>query len=225
MEPNQEILVSIGIMGLGVLMANSKLKCKGCKEYYRVKENHPSFRRWCSDKCALDIVTKSRLKERERAKKQQIWQKKEDKRVKKYWKQKKKELISRTKWYNRLQSLVNQFVTKVRDKDKGCFTCGKTTPTVKYDAGHCFTRKARPDIRFDLHNIHKQCSVECNQHGSGMRAEYFEAIVDKYGKDELARLKLEGKPLKEQFPHWEDIENEIIRYRKLLRDNGVTPNI
>lgn len=206
-------------------MANSKLQCKGCGEYYRVKPEHPHFRRWCSDKCALAIVSKAREKERERALKQQKWQKKQDKKADKYWKQKKKEIIPRSKWYNKLQSLVNQFATKVRDKDKGCFTCGKTKPTVKYDAGHCFTRKARPDIRFDLHNIHKQCSVNCNQHGSGMRAEYKEAIAKKYGQEELARLELEGKPLKEQFPTWHDIEDEIVRYRKLLRDNGIKPNV
>jgi hypothetical protein len=31
------------------------------------------------------------------------------------------------------------------------------------------------------------------------------------------------KPLKEQYPTFEDIEADIEKYRKLLRDNGLTP--
>jgi len=136
--------------------------------------------------------------------------------------QKKKELMTRTEWYNRYQTLVNQYVVHVRDVGKPCCTCG-TTNNIKYDAGHCFTRKARPDIRFDLFNIHKQCSVQCNQHGSGMRHEYKQFIVDTYGPLELIRLERVGRPLKEQFPNWQDIETEIIRYRAVLRDNGIKP--
>jgi len=132
--------------------------------------------------------------------------------------------MTRSQWYDRLQTLVNQYVTKVRDVGKPCCTCG-TTNNIKYDAGHLFTRKARPDIRFDLFNIHKQCSVNCNQHGAGMRHEYKRFIVDTYGPLELMRLERVGKSLKEQFPTWCDIELEIIRYRAILRDNGVKPNV
>ena len=140
-------------------------------------------------------------------------------------KAKKKELMTRSQWYNRLQTLVNQYVLHVRDVGKPCCTCGTTNPAIKYDAGHCFTVKARPDIRFNLKNIHRQCSVQCNQHGSGMRAEYKVFIVDTYGDHVLEKLELKNPDLKEQFPNWQDIEAEIIRYRATLRDNGIKPNV
>ena len=132
--------------------------------------------------------------------------------------------MTRSQWYNRLQTLVNQYVLHVRDVGKPCCTCG-TTNNIKYDCGHCFTKKARPDIRFDLSNLAKQCSIQCNVHGSGMRHEYKLFIVDTYGPLELMRLERVGRPLKEQFPNWQDIEKEIIRYRAILRSNGVRPNV
>lgn len=177
--------------------------------------------RFCTNNHAAEWAIENQAKGR---KKIQTSIKKLAKKERSITKQKKKELMTRTKWYARLQTLVNQYVTKVRDKDKGCCTCG-TTNNIKYDCGHCFTIAARPDIRFDLFNMHKQCSVQCNQHGSGMRHEYKRFIVDTYGPEELERLEREGRPLKEQFPNWQDIEAEIIRYRAILRDNGIKPNV
>jgi hypothetical protein len=133
--------------------------------------------------------------------------------------------MSRSKWYDRLQTLVNQYVLSVRDKHKPCCTCGKNTHNVKYDAGHLYSVAARSDIRFELTNIHKQCSVNCNQFGSGMRAEYEAFIVHEYGENHLEWLKERKPDLKTQLPNWQDIESEIVRYRKLLRDNGVRPHV
>ena len=203
-------------------MANSKRRCTYCKDYRPVLSMVivPIGAFCCDNHRYLYGIEKTEqlLKKSRRIEKEKhAVQKRKDK-------AKKKELMTRSQWYNKLQTLVNQYITKVRDKNEGCFTCGTAKPTIKYDAGHCFTRASRPDIRFDLSNIHKQCSVKCNQHGSGMRAEYFVAITKKYGEPELDRLKLKGEPLKEQFPTWQDIENEIIRYRKILRCNDVTPN-
>lgn len=211
-------------------MTNSHQKCnnKDCGAYHRTEDmlKLPNNRYVCDNECAMGIVIADRIKRLKQAEKQVKRAKKA--KVKKenaYWLKKKRKLVTRAQRYNRLQILVNQYVTKVRDKNKGCCTCKTSKPDIKYDAGHLFTQKARPDIRFDLHNIHKQCSVNCNQHGSGMRAEYKDFVVDTYGQDELDRLECEGLPLKEQFPTTQDIESEIIRYRKLLRDNDIRPNI
>lgn len=151
--------------------------------------------------------------------------KKQEAEKRKEFRQRKKEVKPRKYWYDKLQLLVNQYITKVRDLNKPCCTCGTSSGDIKYDAGHFFTRAARPDLRFELSNIHIQCSVNCNVHGSGMRKEHAEFIIEKYGQEKLDWLTNESnhKPLKEQFPHWSDIEKEILRYRKLLRDNGVKP--
>lgn len=131
--------------------------------------------------------------------------------------------VRRADRLDRLQKLVNRYVVHVRDKDKPCYTCGTTNKNIKYDAGHFFTRKARPDIRFELLNIHKQCSVNCNNHGSGMRNEYEKHFIEDYGIDALDELKRRRPMLKVQFPDAESIESEIKKWRKILRENGITP--
>ena len=136
----------------------------------------------------------------------------------------KKSVRRRSDWYATLQSLVNQWITKVRDVDEACCTCGTRSLDIKYDAGHFFTVGARKDIRFNPMNIHKQCSQNCNVYGSGMRLEYKEFIIARYGQEGLDELTLESSQLKDQFPTWQDIEAEIIRYRKILRDAGIEPN-
>jgi hypothetical protein len=200
-------------------MANTKRRCTFCKDYKLATDGIKSpVGFFCNFDHAIKYANAKQLKaSKKKAKVQEFI---ERVRVK----ERKKELMTRSQWYDRLQRLVNQYVRLVRDVNAPCCTCGTTNPNIKYDAGHFFTRASRPDIRFDLSNLHKQCSVRCNQHGSGMRNEYEKFIIERYGQVELDRLVLVGKPLKERFPNWQDIEAEIIRYRKLLRENGITPS-
>ena len=128
----------------------------------------------------------------------------------------------RAEWLAKLQALVNQYVVHVRDKGKACITCG-TRNDIKYDAGHYRTVGSSPELRFELKNIAKQCSVQCNMHKSGARAEYRDAIIRDHGKDRLEWLDGPHPLLKDQLPHYSDIKTEILRYRKLLRDNGLKP--
>tara|TARA_R110000772_G_scaffold106420_3_gene208370 strand:- start:5205 stop:5729 length:525 start_codon:yes stop_codon:yes gene_type:complete len=138
----------------------------------------------------------------------------------------KKELMSRGAWYQKLQQVKNKWITKVRDVDEFCCTC-PTQNDVKYDAGHYIAVGSNMDLRFEETNIHKQCSVQCNQFGRGMPVQYDEFIKQKYGVGHYSWLNTKflcHKPhptLKELFPTWQDIELEIIRYRKLLKDAGV----
>ena len=53
---------------------------------------------------------------------------------------------------------------------------------------------------------------------------FSKTMKERYGDDHYDWLNGPHKTLKEIFPTWQDIEIEIIRYRKLLRDNGLTPN-
>jgi hypothetical protein len=201
-------------------MANSKNKCTYCENYKPPNEGirvPGGF--FCNIDHAIEYANAKSIKAKNKKTKTKA------KQERKHTKQRKKELMTRSQWYNKLQRLVNQYVTKVRDVGKPCCTCGTTKPGIKYDAGHFFTRASRPDIRFELTNIHLQCSVRCNQHGSGMRNEYEKFIIEKYGQDHLDWLTLEKDSLKVQFPNWQDIEAEIVRYRKLLREHGITPSV
>jgi len=200
-------------------MANSKKRCRACKEYdYTEKMVLINGSYYCS----INEATKHGYKNKEKGKViiQKIQKKKDQVR--------KKELTSITKWRSKLQKLINQWIVHVRDKNKPCYTCGTINPSIKYDAGHRHHagRGGADRRRFVLENIHKQCSVNCNQHGGGKPREYDIALDLEYGKGFADHLNCEANysTLKEQFPTWHNIEAEIIRYRKLLRDNGITPN-
>ena len=206
-------------------MGVAKLKCKHCGDYERKeigKKTPNGF--FCTIDHAVLWQEEARAKNRKRkeakAKRLRI---KEEKAVRAKDRRRLQELKPRNWWFGRLQDLVNQYVLHVRDVNEGCFTCGTRKPDIKYDAGHFYTRKARSDIRFELTNIHKQCSIKCNYHGSGMRLEYEKRIIEKYGESHLEFLKERKPDLKTQFPNWQDIEAEIIRYRALLRENGIRP--
>ena len=190
-------------------VANSKRKCAHCKERKPVGamliKEPQAF-------CNIDHWIEYKVSSIPKAKIKQAKLKESE--VKARHKKKLKELRTRTEWYNLLQVEVNKHV-RLRDINEPCCTCGTTNPAIKYDAGHCFTRAARPDLRFNLTNIHKQCSVKCNQHGSGMRHEYQLFITSKYGPNHFEWLNSYHRPLSKEFPHWSDIEKEIQRYRKL----------
>jgi hypothetical protein len=190
-------------------MANTRKKCKHCKDWFEVsvmiKNNAGTY---CNSDCMFNNIKHALPKLIAKGAKIK------EKAVKVRHKEATKKLRTRTQWYNMLQVEVNKYV-RLRDANEPCCTCGTTNHGIKYDAGHCFTRAARPDLRFNLTNIHKQCSVNCNQHGSGMRLEYQTFIANSYGPNHFEWLKGYHRPLSDEFPHWSDIESEIQRYRAL----------
>ena len=211
---------------------NKNLKCK-CHGDYQPRENIVKTPK--GNFCSYDLAIKwaneqtSKRINRENNKVKQVAVKKV-KTQKTKDKHRMKELMSRGAWYQKLQRIKNQWVTKVRDKDLFCCTC-PTENDIKYDAGHYIAVGKNIDLRFELTNIHKQCSQKCNVFGRGMPVEYDEFIINKYGVGHYNWLNTKflcHKPhptLKEQFPTWQDIEEEINKYAKILRDNGITPNL
>lgn len=204
---------------------NRKRKCKNCSTSIRAHEGFIAGVNFvCSDNCGFELGLKALEKQREKRElKAKQSQAKKEKKERDELQERKKEVKPLKYWQDKLQTLVNQYVVHVRDKDKPCCTCGTDAPDIKYDAGHYRTRKAAPELRYELTNIHIQCSQQCNVFGSGMRNEYREFIKKQYGQEHLDWLDGSHKSLKEQFPHWTDYEKDIVRYRKLLRENGVNP--
>jgi len=206
-------------------MANAKRKCCGCKQRFTtetmLKMPVGYFHSIdCSYKYARLQQDKARAKQAAKAKRDKA----EGEKVARAKHREDKERIKTIKeWYDQLQKLVNQYVLHIRDKDKPCCTCGKSLESVKYDAGHYRSRGSCPELRFELTNIHKQCSMNCNVIGSGMRAEYREFIAAKYGDNHLEWLDSKHELLKEKFPHYLNVKSEIVRYRKLIRENDLKP--
>jgi len=210
-------------------MANKNRKCKWCKEYKPADEGvkHPIGWFCSQDHSILFAQDKQEKQKQKQIAKDRQLQVKKEKAQKSKDRERLKELTSITKWRSKLQALINQWVVHVRDKDKPCYTCGTTNPNIKYDAGHRHHagRGGADRRRFILENIHKQCSVNCNQHGSGKPREYDIALDIEYGEGFAEYLNCESNfpTLKDQFPTWQDIEKEILKYRKILRENGLKP--
>lgn len=195
-------------------------KCENpeCKQWFIPEKD---FQHGCCPECqyqvALIKLAEKRKKDQQAAAAKKREQLQRDKEERQALRARKIALRTRKDWFNILQDEVNRYV-KLRDRDEPCCTCGTRNPLIKYDAGHYRTRGSCPELRFELTNIHKQCSVNCNQHGSGKRVEYQGFLRDKYGQAHLDWLDGPHPSLKEQFPDIEAIKNEIARYRKLNKE-------
>jgi hypothetical protein len=76
------------------------------------------------------------------------------------------------------------------------------------------SRGARPDLRFDLDNIHKQCAP-CNEHLSGNIANYRIELVKRIGQAGVDRLEGPAKP--DKLTRDELIEMKA-RFRAMARE-------
>lgn len=206
-------------------MATATKKCVNCKERSRNEDmlQTPNKQWWCNADCMAQYSNKKYQKVKQvKRYHETVSKNKEVKDQKLKYKAKKKELITRSAWYQKLQVVVNRYV-KRRDIDKACCTCGTCGDHLKYDAGHYIAVGKNIDLRFELTNIHLQCSIKCNVFGRGMPVEYGEFIKAVYGEGHYNWLHTKylcHKPhptLKEQFPTTNDIELEITKYRELLR--------
>ena len=180
----------------------------------------------CSRDCAFKLANKALSKSRDRQKQKAKREHKEKKKeATARHRERKKQVMRRSDWYSKLQKLVNQLV-RIRDIGKPCPTCGRNGEDIAWDAGHFIPQKGSDPRRFMMKNNHRQC-VYCNQYGSGRRAEYRIWMIEKYGLEFVEWLECDSnhKSLKEQFPHWSDIENAIAKARKEIRELGFNPSI
>ena len=205
-------------------MTNSQRKRKHCAEYKPASDGvkTPAGFFCCHAHAVEFAIAKSQASAKRKAAASRKAQE-ADRKMAKEANRKRKNELNRTAHLDKLQDLVNQWVVHVRDKDQPCCTCGTTNPLIKYDCGHFLSRGARPDLRFELTNMHRQCSTVCNVYGSGKRAEYTEFIRNKYGQEHLDWLNGPHPLLKDQLPDADAIDAEIAKWRKKLREAGLKP--
>jgi hypothetical protein len=91
------------------------------------------------------------------------------------------------------QAAFNAYI-RLRDRALPCISCGRTDRQ-HWDAGHYLTTGARPELRFDEANVHKQC-VPCNQHLSGNLIAYRKGLIERMGLDVVERLEGPHAPAK-----------------------------
>jgi len=153
----------------------SKKKCPNCKKY---NYDSDSIKINISYFCDIECATKYAYKNKDKgAKIKHTAQKKELKGNDKVFRAK------------QAQAAFNAFIRE-RDKMSGCISCDKDNSWHgQWHAGHYKTTKARPDIRFNEDNCHKQCSV-CNNHLSGNIGEYTPKLIEKIGQQRFLALSL-----------------------------------
>ena len=110
------------------------------------------------------------------------------------------------------QAAVNAYV-RARDANLPCVSCGRHHEG-QWHAGHYRSTGSRPDLRFDLANIHKQCAP-CNSHLSGNLIPYRAELIRRVGQAEVDRL--EGPPLPTKLERYEIIALRA-KYRTLTKE-------
>ena len=94
-------------------------------------------------------------------------------------------LKTRSTLIKEAQTAVNAWVRR-RDAHLPCVSCGRMHEG-QWHAGHYCSTGSRPDLRFDLANIHKQCAP-CNNHLSGNLIPYRVKLINRIGQAEVDRL-------------------------------------
>jgi hypothetical protein len=102
-----------------------------------------------------------------------------------------KSLKRRAELVKEAQREVNAYV-RLRDASLPCVSCGRFHEG-QWHAGHYMSTGARPDLRFDLANIHRQCAP-CNNHKSGNIAMYRPELIRRVGLAEVERLEGPSQP-------------------------------
>lgn len=104
-----------------------------------------------------------------------------------------------------------------RDKDKGCFVCGRPfrdVPGQVQHAGHVRSRGAAGHLRFHLDNVHGECEGCNGPHGAKPHQIKAGAIA-RIGQERFDALENDNTPHK-----WDRDELRGIRdhYKKLLKE-------
>lgn len=183
-----------------------QLKPKKCKSCGQMFTPFSSLSKVCSMACSLDYVgTEKQKKEQKEARKQ------------------KKDFLDNDKSFQRAkaQKNFNEFI-RLRDEKLPCISCNRSPDwSGQWHAGHYKTVGARPDLRFNEDNCHKQCSI-CNNHLSGNLAEYFHNLESKIGHDRLSALNVELKPKKYTAQDYKEIAEHYKAKVKLLTKSMTT---
>lgn len=173
-----------------------KTKCKICRtEFVKRSIDH----KVCSPECAIELAKV----ENEKKERKQLRVMKE-------------QIKSRSDLTKEAQTAFNKFI-RMRDENEPCISCGRYHQG-QYHAGHYLSTGARPELRFDESNVHKQCSA-CNNHLSGNIALYRIALIKKIGLAEVERLEGPQKPKKYTAEELREIKLEYTRKVKLLGAN------
>lgn len=115
------------------------------------------------------------------------------------------------------QQAFNAYI-RARDDALPCISCSRHHDG-QWHAGHYLTTGARPELRFDAANCHKQCAP-CNLHLHGNPVPYRAELIRRRGLAEVERLEGPHAPLKLTIP---DLQALRAEYRAKLKALSAKP--
>lgn len=198
-------------------MANKKKKCKQCKTWVVAEEGFQTpVAFFCSKDCAVKYAQdKSKQAREKKLIKARQSQAKKEKSIRKA--KRKLRDNDRSHQFRLTKSMIQKWVTHVRDKDQPCISCGTTNPKIVYAGGHYRTAGGNPELALNSMNIHKQCNYNCNIHKSGNIANYRKGLIERYSLDYVEFL--EGPHKMKRFD-CDQLKQIRSYYSKLIRDNN-----
>ncbi|MEO8807919.1 MAG: recombination protein NinG [Burkholderiaceae bacterium] len=117
-------------------------------------------------------------------------------------------------WVKLTQAAFNGFI-RARDAGKPCISCGRHH-VGSWDAGHYLTTGARPELRFDEDNVHRQC-VPCNQHLHGNHVLYRIGLIARRGLAVVERLEGPHAPKKYTVDELAEIRKDCRAKERQLK--------
>ena len=188
-------------------MANKKKRCKRCGEYHDAESGvqlPAGF--FCSKEHAIEHGLEASRKRTERLRAKAVRaQAAEEKNAAKRDRERRMEVKPIGYWMKRAQNVVNRYV-RVRDANLPCISCGRPPEWGgQWHASHFRSVGAASNLRFNLKNIHKSCSI-CNSHLSGNIMHYRPALIEKIGYSEVERLESDNSIKKYSVEYLKKIE-------------------
>lgn len=148
-------------------------KCKVCSAQFTPFR---SIQTWCSPECGVTLATKLVGEKQAREHRAKLADSK-----------------PLGHWLDLTQRAVNAYVL-ARDDGKPCISCG-CWDAFAFDAGHFLSRGARPELRFTLDNIARQCAA-CNRHKGGNAVQFRLGLVARIGLERVEALEGPHPPAK-----------------------------
>lgn len=177
-------------------------KCKVCGEQFSPSN---SIQKVCSINCAIEFA-------KEKSEKEQVLVQKKEKRE---WNNRKKELKEKVKtisdYQNDLQKEINKIV-RLLDRNHSCISSGRPLKS-DINAGHLFSRGAFPSIRFNLHNIWSQ-SVHDNQYLSGNFNGFRTRLIEKFGASYFEYI----ESLRAEYPSLKLSKDELVEAKLICKE-------
>lgn len=174
-------------------------RCQVCREKFQPAR---PMMKACGPVCALALVKATQEKKRQQ----------DDRKATRAAKERVK---TRGEWAREAQAEINRYV-RLRDRHKGCVSCAKGPSwDGQWHCSHFRSVGAAPELRFNLWNMHKGCSI-CNNHLSGNIQGYRPELVRRIGLERVEWLEGSHEPGRYTIDYLRRLKSVFSRRSRLI---------